>query len=109
MPRAESPTADPAPQCGCDRRRRARRQIIRPAAKISAQPPAPLARNSAGLALPAGGIIATTVAIIVVLIELGVIAWVRHRYMDTPIASAAIQIIIGGVLVFLAGVLIGSS
>ena len=53
--------------------------------------------------------IATTVAIIVVLIELGAIAWVRHRYMDTPIASAAIQIIIGGVLVFLAGVLIGSS
>jgi rubrerythrin len=53
--------------------------------------------------------VATIVAIVVVLIELGVIAWVRHRYMDTPIVSATIQVVIGGVLVFLAGVLIGSS
>jgi rubrerythrin len=53
--------------------------------------------------------IATTVAIGVVLIELGVIAWVRHRYMDTPWIPATIQVIIGGALVFLAGVLIGSS
>jgi rubrerythrin len=53
--------------------------------------------------------IATTVAIGVVLVELGVIAWVRHRYMDTPWIPATIQVVIGGALVFLAGVLIGSS
>lgn len=52
--------------------------------------------------------VATTVAVIVVLIELGVIAWVRHRYMDTPWVSAVFQVVLGGVLVFLAGVLIGS-
>ncbi len=52
---------------------------------------------------------ATAVAIGVVLVELGVIAWVRHRFMDTPLASAVFQVVLGGVLVFLAGVLIGSS
>ena len=49
------------------------------------------------------------VAIAVVVVELGVIAWVRHRFMDTPLASALFQIVIGGLLVFLTGVLIGSS
>jgi erythrin-vacuolar iron transport family protein len=52
---------------------------------------------------------ATTVAIAVVLIELGVIAWVRHRYMDTPLPAAIFQVVLGGLLVFLAGVLIGIS
>lgn len=52
---------------------------------------------------------ATAVAICVVLVELGVIAWVRHKYMDTPLASALFHVVLGGVLVFLAGVLIGSS
>jgi rubrerythrin len=52
---------------------------------------------------------ATAVAIAVVLVELGVISWVRHRYMDTPLASAVFQVVLGGILVFLAGVLIGSS
>ncbi len=52
---------------------------------------------------------ATTIAVIVVLIELGVIAWVRHRYMDTPLATAVFQVVVGGILVFLAGVLIGNS
>ena len=41
--------------------------------------------------------------------ELGIISWVRHRFMDTPIASAVLQIALGGALVFLAGVLIGNS
>jgi erythrin-vacuolar iron transport family protein len=45
----------------------------------------------------------------VVVAELGVITWVRHRYMDSPWVSAALQIGLGGVLVFLTGVLIGSS
>ena len=52
---------------------------------------------------------ATTVAVGMVLVELAVIAWVRHRFMDTPLGSAVFQVVLGGVLVFLAGVLIGSS
>ena len=52
---------------------------------------------------------AMTVAIVVVVIELGVITWIRKRYMDTPVFSAAIQVGLGGALVFLTGILIGSS
>ncbi len=52
---------------------------------------------------------ATWIAVAVVLAELGVIAWVRHKFMDSPVASAVFQVVLGGVLVFLAGVLIGSS
>ncbi len=37
------------------------------------------------------------------------ISWIRHRYMDTPFLQAAFQVVVGGVLVFLAGILIGSS
>jgi rubrerythrin len=53
--------------------------------------------------------IAMAAAIIIVLIELGVISWIRHRYMETPPLSAALQVGLGGVLVFLTGVLIGSA
>ncbi len=53
--------------------------------------------------------LATSLAIAVVLVELGVIAWVRHRYMDTPWVSAVLQVVVGGVLVFMVGILIGSS
>lgn len=49
------------------------------------------------------------ISFIVVLIELGIITWIRHRYMETPPLSAAVQVLIGGGLVFAAGVLIGSS
>src|SRR5262249_7834093 len=52
---------------------------------------------------------ATTVAIIVVAVELAVISYVRHHFMDTPLLSAAFQVVVGGVLVFVAGILIGSS
>ncbi len=52
---------------------------------------------------------ATVIAAAVVLVELGVIAWVRHRYMDTPWGSAVFQVVFGGILVFLVGILIGSS
>jgi erythrin-vacuolar iron transport family protein len=52
---------------------------------------------------------AFTVAVCVVVVELGVISWIRHHYMDTPFLSAAFQVIVGGVLVFVAGMLIGSS
>ena len=52
---------------------------------------------------------ATAVAAVVVLIELAAISYVRHRYMDTPLLSAAFQVVVGGFLVFLTGILIGSS
>jgi rubrerythrin len=53
--------------------------------------------------------VATVVAVIVVCIELAAISYIRHRFMDTPFLSAAFQVVVGGVLVFLAGILIGSS
>jgi VIT1/CCC1 family predicted Fe2+/Mn2+ transporter len=74
-----------------------------------------------GLMTTAGGIghtlpflianfhVATLIAIIVVGVELAVISYIRHRYMDTPFLQAAFQVIVGGVLVFLTGYLIGSS
>ena len=52
---------------------------------------------------------AMTVAIAVVIVELALIAWIRKRYMDTPALSAAFQVGLGGALVFLTGILIGSS
>jgi VIT1/CCC1 family predicted Fe2+/Mn2+ transporter len=52
---------------------------------------------------------ATAVAIAVVIVELAVISLIRHRYMDTPLLSATFQVMVGGALVFLAGILIGSS
>ena len=52
---------------------------------------------------------ATTLAVGVVLVELGVISWVRHKYMDTSLVSAVLQVMLGGALVFLAGVIIGNS
>ncbi|MGA9470818.1 MAG: iron exporter MbfA [Terriglobales bacterium] len=48
-------------------------------------------------------------AVIVVACELAVIAWIRNRYMDTPLLSAAFQVVVGGVLVFIAGIWIGSA
>ena len=74
-----------------------------------------------GLMTTAGGIghtlpflisnfrVATLVATIIVAIELGAISYIRHRYMDTPFLQAAFQVIVGGVLVFLTGWLIGSA
>lgn len=72
-----------------------------------------------GLMTTAGGIghtlpflfsnfhLAVTVAAIVVLCELGLISQIRHRYMDTPFLAAAFQVVVGGLLVFGAGILIG--
>jgi rubrerythrin len=74
-----------------------------------------------GLMTTAGGIahtlpylvpnfqVATAIAIGLVAVELGVISYIRHRFMDTPLLSAAFQVVIGGVLVFLTGILIGSA
>jgi rubrerythrin len=53
--------------------------------------------------------VATTVAFAVVAVELWVIAWIRSRYMDTPFLQAAFEVVLGGVIVFAAGILIGSA
>jgi erythrin-vacuolar iron transport family protein len=74
-----------------------------------------------GLMTTAGGIghtvpflianfhLAMLVAVIVVVAELFAISLIRNKYMDTPFVSAAFQVILGGALVFAAGILIGSS
>jgi len=51
---------------------------------------------------------ATTIAMIVVFIELWAIAWIQNKYMETPFFRAALQVVVGGALVFAAGALIGS-
>jgi rubrerythrin len=50
---------------------------------------------------------ATTIAIIVVFVELWAIAWIQNRFMETPWHRATFQVVLGGALVFGAGVLIG--
>lgn len=74
-----------------------------------------------GLMTTAGGIghtlpfliadfrVAMTASVIVVACELAAISYIRHRYMDTPFLSAAFQVVVGGVVVFVAGILIGSA
>jgi erythrin-vacuolar iron transport family protein len=52
---------------------------------------------------------AMAVAMAVVVVELGVISWVRWKYMDTPPIPATLQVAFGGALVFACGILIGSS
>lgn len=82
----------------------------------------PLIRGTVcGLMTTAGGIghtlpymiadfkVATAVAVVVVAMELAAISWVRHRFMQTPLLRAAIQVAVGGILVFIAGALIGQS
>jgi rubrerythrin len=74
-----------------------------------------------GLMTAAGGIghtlpflipdfhLAMVVAMVVVVVELTVISAIRHRYMETPWLRATVQVMVGGALVFLTGILIGSS
>jgi hypothetical protein len=82
----------------------------------------PVLRGSVtGLMTAAGGIghtlpflisdfrIAMIFAVAVVAVELAAISYIRHRYMDTPLLAATFQVVLGGVLVFLTGILIGSS
>jgi rubrerythrin len=52
---------------------------------------------------------ATSVAAIVVVIELALISWIRWRFMETNVFSAALQIMVGGALVLACGIVIGSS
>lgn len=51
--------------------------------------------------------LATSIAIAVVFVELWAIAWIQNRFMETPFLRAALQVVLGGALVFAAGVLIG--
>jgi erythrin-vacuolar iron transport family protein len=51
---------------------------------------------------------ATTLAIIVVFVELWAIVWIQNRFMDTPFGRATFQVVLGGALVFAAGALIGA-
>lgn len=51
---------------------------------------------------------ATLTAFVVVFVELWAIAWIQNKYMETPFFRAAFQVVLGGALVFAAGVLIGS-
>jgi hypothetical protein len=82
----------------------------------------PLARGSVcGLMTAVGGLCHTIpflvqdftwamrMAVAVVLVELMVISWIRNRYMRTPLLRAATQVLVGGLLVFLAGMWIGHS
>jgi rubrerythrin len=74
-----------------------------------------------GLMTTAGGIghtlpfliadfrIAFFAALLVVIVELAAISYIRHRYMDSPLVSAMLQVMLGGALVFIAGLLIGNS
>lgn len=59
--------------------------------------------------LIANFVTAMIVAGLVVILELAAITWIRWRYMETPVISAALQIVLGGALVFAAGIAIGSS
>ncbi|MFY0693221.1 MAG: rubrerythrin family protein [Paracoccaceae bacterium] len=51
---------------------------------------------------------ATTIAILVVFVELWAIAWIQNRFMETPFFRATLQVVLGGALVLAAGILIGS-
>ena len=53
--------------------------------------------------------LAMLIAVVVVALELAAISSIRHQYMDTPLLAAAFQVVVGGVLVFLTGILIGSA
>jgi erythrin-vacuolar iron transport family protein len=52
---------------------------------------------------------ATWIAVVIVFVELWAISWIRYKYMDTPFVRAALQVAVGGFLVFLTGVLIGTA
>lgn len=52
---------------------------------------------------------ATMLAMAIVFVELWAIAWAQNRYMETPFWRAALQVVLGGSLVFASGILIGSA
>jgi rubrerythrin len=52
---------------------------------------------------------ATTIAVAIVFVELWIIAGIRARFMDTRFFRAALEVVVGGLIVFAGGVLIGSA
>jgi rubrerythrin len=52
---------------------------------------------------------ATTIAFAIVIVELFAITWIQNKYMETPWARAIFQVVLGGTLVFAAGMLIGNA
>lgn len=52
---------------------------------------------------------ATSIAVLVVFVELWAITYIQNRFMETPFLRAAFQVVLGGALVFAAGVLIGNA
>lgn len=53
--------------------------------------------------------VAFSIAVAVVIAELLAISWIRHRYMESTWISATLQVILGGILVFLAGWVLGNA
>lgn len=51
--------------------------------------------------------VALALATALVVLELGLIAWVRHRYMGSPLGATTLQVLVGGSLVFLVGLGMG--
>ena len=51
---------------------------------------------------------ATTMAVIIAIVELWAIAFIQNRFMETPFLRAALQVVVGGGLVLGAGILIGN-
>ncbi len=54
-------------------------------------------------------VIATTIAMIIVVFELLLITWIQKRWMETPWSRAMLQVVVGGSLVLAAGILIGNA
>ena len=72
-------------------------------ASAKVQPSAPAVASLKAQLVPFG-----LLALAVVAVELAVISWIRHRYMESPWLIASVQVVIGGIIVLLAGILIGS-
>ena len=74
-----------------------------------------------GLATAIGGIghtlpfllrdyrMAMATSLLVVFAELWAIAWIRHRFMDTPMVRAVVQIVLGGAIVLGVGMGLGAA
>ena len=100
---------------GALRRRRNQRARLALAARADlrrddrARRPRPYTALSRPQFLPNAFAIATGISGVVVFFELWAIAWVRAHYMDTPLLQAIFQIVLGGVIVLLTGILIGNA
>jgi VIT1/CCC1 family predicted Fe2+/Mn2+ transporter len=51
--------------------------------------------------------VALHTAYVVVAIELVVIAWIRFKFMKTPLVKTVVQVIVGGAIVFAIGIALG--